>query len=258
MAGFVDFFGKNKTFRPKKKFQQGTLRYSLHKRAQASLDSAVNLQDAVKLPPGENLNDWLAVHVVDFFNRINLIYGTVIDSCTEESCPTMSGGPRFEYLWADGVQYKRPTPLPAHKYISLLMDWVESNINNEEVFPVTVELWSTLVQYQIAKAIIKVQKWQRGFRCSHSRKMTRLENWIKAIYKKDFIPSNFFKVCELHFAQEAIRYTEVYNEKTGNKINVPLKHCRLQKFAVLSIFPNCPKYISKSSNSAQECPEQRQ
>ncbi|PRD31678.1 UNVERIFIED_CONTAM: Mob3a [Trichonephila clavipes] len=83
------------TFRPKKKFQQGTLRYSLHKRAQASLDSAVNLQEAVKLPPGENLNDWLAVHVVDFFNRINLIYGTVIDSCTEESCPTMSGGPRY-------------------------------------------------------------------------------------------------------------------------------------------------------------------
>ncbi|XP_055947867.1 MOB kinase activator-like 3 [Argiope bruennichi] len=139
MAGFVDFFGKNKTFRPKKKFQQGTLRYSLHKRAQASLDSAVDLQEAVKLPPGENLNDWLAVHVVDFFNRINLIYGTVLDSCTEESCPTMSGGPRFEYLWADGVQYKRPTPLPAHKYISLLMDWVESNINNEEIFPVTVD-----------------------------------------------------------------------------------------------------------------------
>lgn len=50
------------TFRPKKKFQQGTLRYSLHKRAQASLNSAINLQEAVKLPPGENLNDWLAVN----------------------------------------------------------------------------------------------------------------------------------------------------------------------------------------------------
>ncbi|GFT25300.1 MOB kinase activator-like 3 [Trichonephila clavipes] len=151
MAGFVDFFGKNKTFRPKKKFQQGTLRYSLHKRAQASLDSAVNLQEAVKLPPGENLNDWLAVHVVDFFNRINLIYGTVIDSCTEESCPTMSGGPRFEYLWADGVQYKRPTPLPAHKYISLLMDWIESNINNEEIFPVTVEVLHPLKVFIMMK-----------------------------------------------------------------------------------------------------------
>ena len=38
----------------------------------------------VNLPPGEDLNDWVAVHVVDFFNRINLIYGTVSDFCTKE------------------------------------------------------------------------------------------------------------------------------------------------------------------------------
>ena len=75
--------------------------------------------------------------VVDFFNRINLIYGTISDFCTEESCPTMSGGPRFEYLWADGVKFKKPTKLPAPKYINLLMDWVEEQINNEELFPVS-------------------------------------------------------------------------------------------------------------------------
>lgn len=45
---------------------------------------------------------------------------------------------RYEYLWCDGVQYKRPTPLPARQYISLLMDWVEKQINNEEIFPVSV------------------------------------------------------------------------------------------------------------------------
>ncbi|KAL1437986.1 hypothetical protein MTO96_048443 [Rhipicephalus appendiculatus] len=76
MASFVDFFHKGKTFRPKKKFEPGTMRYSLHKQAQASLNSGINLRDAVRLPPREDMNDWLAVHVVDFFNRINLIYGT--------------------------------------------------------------------------------------------------------------------------------------------------------------------------------------
>jgi len=30
--------------------------------------------------------------VVDFFNRINIIYGVVSEFCTEETCPTMSGG----------------------------------------------------------------------------------------------------------------------------------------------------------------------
>lgn len=50
------------TFRPKKRFTQGTIRYSLHKQAQASLQSGINLRQVVKLPPGENLNDWIAVH----------------------------------------------------------------------------------------------------------------------------------------------------------------------------------------------------
>ena len=75
--------------------------------------------------------------VVDFFNRINLIYGTISDYCTESSCPTMSGGPKFEYLWADGCKFKKPTKLPAPQYISLLMEWAEAQINNESLFPVS-------------------------------------------------------------------------------------------------------------------------
>uniref|UniRef100_A0A1B0F004 MOB kinase activator-like 3 n=1 Tax=Phlebotomus papatasi TaxID=29031 RepID=A0A1B0F004_PHLPP len=88
-----------------------TIRYSLHKQAQASLSSGINLRQVVRLPAGENMNDWLAVHVVDFFNRINLIYGTVSEFCTVNSCSTMSGGPRYEYLWADGLNYRKPTAL---------------------------------------------------------------------------------------------------------------------------------------------------
>ena len=61
-----------------------------------------SFSQAVKLPAGEDFSDWLAVHVVDFFNRINLIYGTVCEQCSDTSCPTMSGGPKYEYLWQDG------------------------------------------------------------------------------------------------------------------------------------------------------------
>lgn len=79
--------------------------------------------------------------MVDFFNRINLIYGTVCDYCTETSCPTMSGGPKFEYLWADKASYKKPTQLPAPRYVSLLMDWIEAQINNENLFPVSTGIF---------------------------------------------------------------------------------------------------------------------
>jgi hypothetical protein len=139
-ANFSSFFDTGRTFRPKKKFQPGTLKYSLHKQAQASLNSGINLRTVVQLPKGEDFNDWVAVHVVDFFNRINLIYGTVCEQCTDTSCPTMSGGPKFEYLWQDGVKFKKPAHLPANQYITLLMDWIESQINDESIFPVTTDV----------------------------------------------------------------------------------------------------------------------
>ncbi|XP_012685540.1 MOB kinase activator 3B [Clupea harengus] len=147
-------FNKDRTFRPKRKFEPGTQRFELHKRAQASLNSGVDLRGAVQVPHGEDLNDWVAVHVVDFFNRINLIYGTVCEFCTEKSCPVMSGGPRYEYRWQDEHKYKRPTPLPAPVYMSLLMDWIEVQINNEDIFPTSVGIPFPKNFIQICKKIL--------------------------------------------------------------------------------------------------------
>ena len=45
---------------------------------------------------------------------------------------------RYEYHWCDGVNYKKPTALPAPQYIALLMEWVESQINDESLFPVQI------------------------------------------------------------------------------------------------------------------------
>lgn len=42
---------------------------------------------------------------------------------------------RFEYLWQDSGKYKRPTKMPAPEYIEHLMAWVQSNIDNEAIFP---------------------------------------------------------------------------------------------------------------------------
>lgn len=48
---------------------------------------------------------------------------------------TMLTGVRFEYLWQDNENYKRPTKMPAPAYIEQLMTWVQSNIDNESVLP---------------------------------------------------------------------------------------------------------------------------
>ncbi|GFX43876.1 ADP-ribosylation factor-like protein 6 [Trichonephila clavipes] len=84
------------------------------------------------------------------------------------------------------------------------------------------------------------------------------KKWIEAISRKDFAPSKYSKVCELHFSADAIRrYTKAYNEKTGEKICMPLKGFRLQNFAVPTIFTDFPTYLYNSGNPAWECLEQR-
>ena len=42
---------------------------------------------------------------------------------------------RFEYLWQDSENFKRPTKMSAPDYVEHLMAWVQSNIDNEHVFP---------------------------------------------------------------------------------------------------------------------------
>ena len=36
----------------------------------------------------------ISLSAVDFFNQINMLYGTITEQCTTESCPVMSAGPK--------------------------------------------------------------------------------------------------------------------------------------------------------------------
>lgn len=48
--------------------------------------------EAVRLPPGEDIQEWLAVNTVDFYNAISVLYSTLAEFCTEASCEVMSAG----------------------------------------------------------------------------------------------------------------------------------------------------------------------
>jgi len=90
----------------------------------------------VQLPKGEDLKEWIAVNTVDFFNEINLLYGTISEFCTKEKCPVMSAGTAVNYLWRDGVKVKKPIEVSAPEYVDLLMTWAESQLNDETIFPI--------------------------------------------------------------------------------------------------------------------------
>ena len=88
----------------------------LQKIAQDTLQIG-NLELAVGLPEGEILNEWLAIKTIEFYKEISLLFGCLTEFCTESSCPTMTAGNRFEYLWADSTSLKKPMKVSASKYI---------------------------------------------------------------------------------------------------------------------------------------------
>lgn len=130
-------FDRNKTFKPLKSHKNRTTR--LHDFAKATLGSG-NLRNAVALPPGESEDEWLATHLVDFYNEISLLYGTVSDFCTPESCPSMTAGATYEYLWADPPAVPKPINLSAPEYVDRLMSWIEAQISNEAIFPTSTDV----------------------------------------------------------------------------------------------------------------------
>jgi len=136
MAGVIKglFSPKNKTFKPLKAHAKDGKRQKLSDYAKATLGSG-NMRSAVVLPKGEDVNEWLAVNTVDFFNEISLLYGTITEFCTASTCPVMSAGSQYEYHWADGVKVKKPIKVSAPEYVDLLMSWVETQLNDEHIFP---------------------------------------------------------------------------------------------------------------------------
>lgn len=127
-------FDKSKSLRPKKRLRKATKWYLMHQELKTTLERGVaDMHRFVKLPPGEDLRDWVLIHVIDMYNEICLLYGTISDMCTPFSCPCMTAGSKFTYLWADGVSVKTPIKVPAIEYVNYLMEWVDSQI--ETVFP---------------------------------------------------------------------------------------------------------------------------
>ncbi|KAF2190653.1 maintenance of ploidy protein MOB2 [Zopfia rhizophila CBS 207.26] len=135
MSGFITTINPRTRapFKPQKASRE-TSSWQLKQYAEATLGSG-SLRKAVKLPEGEDKDEWLAVNVVDFYNQINLLYGSITEFCSPQSCPEMKATDEFEYLWQDNENFKKPTKMPAPEYIEHLMAWVQSNIDNEAMFP---------------------------------------------------------------------------------------------------------------------------
>jgi len=135
----VSWWNRNKTFIPQKDdFRSGRKHSRTYSTIQATmvacLESGAEFEKAVKLPEGEDLNEWLAVTTVQLFEAVNKIYGICAEYklCTDESCPAMTAGPKFTYLW----MYKKPTKVSAPTYIKEALTACSTSIDDPKIFPI--------------------------------------------------------------------------------------------------------------------------
>lgn len=133
MANLLNSLREPRTYRPKKTTPVGSKGLTLKRHIEATLGSG-NIRDAVRLPVGEDLYEWLAVNTVDFYNAISVLFGMLEEVCTVHVCSLMTAGPKYEYLWAD-PKYRKPVRLPAPEYISALFDWLELQLDDPAIFP---------------------------------------------------------------------------------------------------------------------------
>jgi len=123
----------SKTFKPLKKHRNEKQK-KMHQMTIKTLGSG-NLAQAVALPKGEDLNEWLALNTVDFFNEMSLLYGVIANEAAERFTKVGEGFPDgFEYRWQD-EEHRRPIRCSAPDYVDYVMTWVEGNLQNEHIFP---------------------------------------------------------------------------------------------------------------------------
>ncbi|KAH7964638.1 hypothetical protein HPB51_027123 [Rhipicephalus microplus] len=83
-----------------------------------------------------------------------------------------------------------------------------------------------------------------------------LKQWLRAIPRKDFVPTSCTKVCADHFDASCIEKTTSYTDpRTGRVIEIALPVPRLRPGSVPTVFPGCPSYLSVRDQSTRETPD---
>ena len=86
-------------------------------------------------PSQSSARQWRVLRWRPRMSTAPLYFYSILLAAELDSCWRGVRWYRFEYLWQDSDKYKRPTKMAAPDYIEHLMSWVQSNIDNEQVFP---------------------------------------------------------------------------------------------------------------------------
>jgi len=93
-----------------------------------------NLKEAIKCPPAEDMNEWIAANTFDFLNEVNILWGNCIDpEAHNRYLEPGSGFPKgVTYRWSNDQDN-----LTAPEYVEIALIWVDDQCSNQDIFPDT-------------------------------------------------------------------------------------------------------------------------
>ena len=129
-----------------------------------------DIRNLVKAPAFADIDDWLSIHTVDFYNDLSLLCGTVLEFCekngiedssgekggqTKGGCHVMTAGPKYKYLWKDDGDFNSPMDMSASQYINVGLEWIDAQLDDSELFPSEGQPYSNNFQ-QTVRQIFKI------------------------------------------------------------------------------------------------------
>jgi len=127
------WWNRNKTQREPKQLKGN--RATLKATMVATLGKG-DLRKVVKCPDGEEVNEWISVNTINFFNMCNSLFAMTQDFCTATSCPKMTAGTTEYLLWPCAENHHKTSHTPAPIYCERLLEWIEQQVNDTTLFPI--------------------------------------------------------------------------------------------------------------------------
>mmetsp|Transcript_3758 Transcript_3758/g.5877 ORF Transcript_3758/g.5877 Transcript_3758/m.5877 type:complete len:224 (-) Transcript_3758:1232-1903(-) len=122
------------TFQPMR-HRSGTMRDRLHAYTKRTLGAGGSIHQAVALPPNESCAGWVAVHAIDFYNDICLIWQVMASDPYLTSFRAGEGFPSgVEYRWSSSPE-EQAVSVSAPQYIEMVLQWIAEQINDQQKFP---------------------------------------------------------------------------------------------------------------------------
>lgn len=192
----------------------------------------ININSILFPPVGMPNNDWVIINLIDFLQRIELLYSSCSLFCTSDTCPLFNAGPKYIYFWLDDNS-KNPVQISAPEYFQALKRFIKRNLKNQLLFPPgSTENFSPKANYIIQASY---------------RRLFRVLAHLYICHFKDFTK----------LAQDNCNFFEIMNTILVHYTNIALHYniCKQEDFAVFEpIFNKINNNRNENTDPSFQCP----